>query len=168
MQRRSVAFPKKIMNNEKFPRSPYDVIKGLAYFPRMLDKIRLFEVGKLPKSYHEYLGDGFDGRCLRFLGVAYEDVKERVLAGGSDEAVLAWCMEHGRKPNEEEIDIWSNFMRKRGWRDDASERIAFRIKESGLEAREKECVTMFDFIDIDEGRTPPDFSNWEPPRISAV
>jgi len=26
---------------------------------------------------------------------------------------------------------------------------------------------MFDFIDIDEGRTPPDLGKWEPPRLSA-
>jgi len=25
-------------------------------------------------------------------------------------------------------------------------------------------VTMFDYIDIDEGRTPPDFRKWEAPR----
>jgi Domain of unknown function (DUF5069) len=150
------------MNNEKFPRSPYDAINGLAYFPRMLDKIRLFAAGQLPKDFHEFLGDGFDGRCIRFLGVAYDDVKKRVLAGDSDEAVFAWCLERGRKPNEEEIDIWSSFMRKRGWRDEARERVVFRIKEAGLETRANECVTMFDFIDVDEGRTPPDFSKLEP------
>ena len=153
------------MKNEKVPRSPYDEIKGVVYFPRMLDKLRLFEAGQLPGAYHEHLGDGFDGRCVRFLGVDYAEVKKHVLAGEADEAIFAWCLANGRKPNEEEIDVWSNFMRKRGWRDEASERIVVRIKEAGLEAREKECVTMFDFIDLDEGRTPPDFSKWEPPRI---
>jgi hypothetical protein len=52
-------------------------------------------------------------------------------------------------------------MKKRGWRDDAHERVVFRIKESGLEARAAEIVTMFDYIDIDEGRTPPDFRKWQ-------
>jgi len=152
---------------EQFPRSPYDSIRGLVYFLRMLDKIRIHAAGKLPEPYHEHLGDGFDGRCVRFLGVAYEDVKQRVLAGEKDEAVLDWCLANGRNPNEEEIDVWSGFMTKRGWRDDASERIAFRLKEAGLEARYKDCATMFDFIDIDEGRTPPDLGKWEPPRLSA-
>jgi len=152
---------------EQFPRSPYDSIRGLVYFLRMLDKIRIHAAGKLPEPYHEHLGDGFDGRCVRFLGVAYEDVKQRVLAGEKDEAVLDWCLANGRNPNEEEIDVWSGFMTKRGWRDDASERIAFRLKEAGLEARDKDCATMFDFIDIDEGRTPPDLGKWEPPRLSA-
>ena len=142
---------------EKFPRSPYDAIHGLVYFPRMLDKIRLHAAGDLPNGYAEHLGEGFDGRCLRFLGVKYDDVKKHVLAGEKDEAVFTWCLKHGRKPTEEDIETWSGFMTKRGWRDDASERIAFRLKEAGLEHRAKEAVTMFDFIEIDECRTPPDF-----------
>lgn len=153
------------MPTQKFPRSPYDKIEGLVYFARMLDKIRLRAAGELPEVYHEFLGDGFDGRCVKFLGVKYEDVKKLVLAGEPDEAVLAWCRKNGRGVDEDEIDIWSNFMMKRGWRDEASERVVVRLKEAGLEHRDKEVATMFDFIDIDEGRTPPDFSKWEPPRI---
>lgn len=149
----------------QLPRSPYDAIHGLVYFPRMLDKIRLHAAGHLPEAYHEHLGDGFDGRCLRLLGVTYEDVRQLVFAGKSDEDVFAWCLAHGRKPTEEDIETWSGFMLKRGWRDEASERIAFRLKEAGLEAHDADCATMFDFIDLDEGRTPPDLRKWEPPRI---
>jgi hypothetical protein len=153
--------------SDQLPRSPYDALRGLVYFPRMLDKIRIHAAGKLPQPYHEHLGDGFDGRCVRFLGVAYDDVKAHVLAGEADEAVLDWCLATGRNPNEEEIEVWCNFMQKRGWRDEAYERVVFRIKEAGLEARAAEIVTMFDYIDIDEGRTPPDFSKWEAPRKGA-
>jgi len=152
--------------DEKFPRSPYDAINGLVYFPRMLDKIRLRAEGLLSEGHTPHLGEGFDGRCVRFLGVDYEEVKKLVLAGESDEAVFEWCQRSGRGVNEEEIEVWSNFMIKRGWRDEASERVSFRLKEAGLEARDAEVATMFDFIDIDEGRTPPDFSKWEPPRLN--
>jgi len=151
---------------ESLPRSPYDAIRGLVYFPRMLDKIRIHAAGKLPEIYHKHLGIDFDGRCLRFLGVSYDDVKKQALATESDEAVLDWCIANGRKPSEEEIETWSGFMLKRGWRDEASDRIVFRLKEAGLEARDADCATMFDFIDLDEGRTPPDFRKWEPPRIA--
>ena len=150
---------------EKFPRTPYDAVKGLVYFPRMLDKIRIHAAGELPELYIKHLGTDFDGRCLRFLGVKYDDVKKLVLAGEKDEAVLDWCYANGRRPTDEEVETWSGFMMKRGWRDEASDRIIFRLKESGLEARDKDAVTMFDFIDLDEGRTPPDFKKWEPPRF---
>lgn len=152
--------------SEKFPRSPYDAVGGLVYFARMLDKIRLRASGELPEAYHPFLGCGFDGRCLNLLGVQYEDVRQQVFAGRSDEEVLAWCREHGRKPTDEDIETWSGFMQKRGWRDDASERVAFRLKEAGLERFDAQAVTMFDFIDLDEGRTPPDFSKWQPPRLA--
>lgn len=152
--------------SQQFPRSPYDTVKGLAYFARMLDKIRLFDKGVLPEVYHKHLGIDFDGRCLNFLKIKYEDVKAKVLAGVPDEEILDWCYANGRRPTDEEVEIWSDFMRKRGWRDAASDRVADRIKEAGIEHRDKEAVTMFDFIDLDEGRTPPDFRKWEPPRIA--
>ena len=145
------------------PRTPYDETAGLVYFPRMLDKVRLHAAGKLSEAYHPMLGDGFDGRCVRFLGADYASLVKRVLSGGTDDEVLEWCFEQGRKPSEEEIEVWSGFMRKRGWRDETYERVEFRMKEAGLEARMAEAKTMFDFIDLDEGRTPPDFSKWESP-----
>lgn len=149
-----------------FPCSPYQSVKGLVYFPRMLDKIRLHAAGQLPPEYHEFLGNGFDGRCLKFLGVRYEDVKKQVAAGHSDEQILDWCLAHGRTLTDEDFEIWSGFMLKRGWRDDASERVVFRMKEAGLERLDAQVATMFDFIDYDEGRTPPDFAKWEPPRLA--
>lgn len=152
--------------SDKFPRSPYDAVNGLVYFARMLDKIRLHAAGELPEAYLPHLGSGFDGRCVNFLRVNYDALRERVLAGGVDEEILEWCYEHGRRPTEEEVETWSGFMSKRGWRDEASDRIVFRLKEAGLESRDREAVTMFDFIDIDEGRTPPDFKAWEPPRLA--
>jgi len=151
--------------SQKFPRSPYDTVKGLVYFPRMLDKVRLHAAGELGELYLPHLGSGFDGRCLNFLYIKYDALRERVLAGGTDEEILEWSYANGRRPTEEEVETWSGFMSKRGWRDEASDRIIFRLKEAGIEHRDKEAVTMFDFIDLDEGRTPPDFSKWEPPRL---
>jgi hypothetical protein len=150
--------------SEQFPCSPYKAIRGLVYFPRMLDKIRLKEAGKLPPAYEEYLGSNFDGRCVNLLGVSYHDVKKRAIAGETDEQILDWCLANGRKPTDEDIEVWSGFMTKRGWRDAASPRILFRLQEAGLGHLDAQVATMFDFIDVDEKRTPPDFTKWEPPR----
>jgi hypothetical protein len=132
-------------------RSPYDTVGGIVHFGRMLDKLRLHAAGKLPSEYHPNLGIGFDGRCCSLLHVKYEDVVARVKLGGADEEVLQWCFEQGRKPTEEETEVWNDFMRKRGWRDAVSDRLAQRLKESGLRA---DIQTMFDYIDADEGRPP--------------
>jgi gluconokinase len=132
-------------------RSPYAPAGGILYFPRMLDKIRLHAAGKLPAEYHNNLGGGFDERALNFLWLEYPALVERVKQGGNDDEILEWAFEQGRKPRTEEIEIWNEFMRKRGWNDEASERLAMRKRESGFESR-NEIQTFFDYIDADEGR----------------
>ena len=119
----------------------------------MLDKIRLHSAGSLPADYHENLGKGFDERLVDFLRLKYSMLVERVKQGGTDEEILEWGYHHGRKPSEEEIEVWNDFMRKRGWNDPMSERLAMRLKEAGFENR-TDIQTFFDFIELDEGRDP--------------
>ena len=154
--------PNDIMS-EQLPRSPYDMVSGLVYFARMLDKIRHAR-GDLPEAYHQNLGRELDGHCLEFLHVKYADLRERVLSGGSDEQILEWCFANGRRPGEGEIEIFNGFMQKAGWRDASSERLAARLEQSGLGQLDRRCWTRFDFLEIDKGRRPPDFSQWELPR----
>jgi len=132
-------------------RSPHELVGGLVYFGRMLDKIRLHAAGKLPADYHENLGKGFDGRCCGFLHVAYNKVVSRVKLGGTDDEILQWCFANGRKPTDEETEVWNDYMRKRGWRDPASKRLVERIEESGFSNR-TDIQTFFDYIDADEER----------------
>lgn len=132
-------------------RSPRDKVGGLVYFGRMLDKIRLHAKGGLPPDYVENLGGGFDDRMVTFLHVSYEGVKSATLKGAEDQEVLAWCFQNGRTPGAQDIEIWNDFMTKRGWHDSVSSRVAERKQAAGLADRE-DIVTMFDFIDADEGR----------------
>src|SRR5437762_4392063 len=101
------------MQNET-PVTDYEKTKGLIYFARMLDKIRLHAAGKLPPGYFVGVDDAtfFDARCTRFLGVDYDRLVERTLQGGSDEEILEWCLTRGRRPSEEEIQIWNAFLLK--------------------------------------------------------
>ena len=121
------------------------------YFSRMLEKIRLHSRGELPADYVANLGEAFDLRCVNFLHVSYDSLTAVVLAGSTDEDALEWCFAHGRKPSDEEMEVWNEFMRKRGWNDVGSERLAQRLAESGHRSR-TDIQTFFDFIDLDEGR----------------
>jgi hypothetical protein len=134
-------------------RSPYAQTKGIYYFARMLDKIRLNEAGELPADYQPNLGIGFDGRCINFLSVKYPALVERVKEGGTDDEVLDWCFSQGRQPSAEEIEVWDEFMRKRGWNDEATPTLQRRLREGNFEDR-TDIVTFFDFIDLDEERDP--------------
>ncbi len=145
-------------------RSPYDKVGRLVYFGRMLDKIRLHAAGKLPPEFVENLGDAkpgmFDTRCCSFLRVRCAEIQSHALTGGlSDEQVLAWCLERGGARTDEECLIWNQFMTKRGWRDEANVRLRQRIAESALES--KPIMSMFDYIDFDEGRDPVTARAWE-------
>ena len=147
-------------------RSNYDKTGRLVYVGRMLDKIRLHAAGRLPADYHANLGIGFDGRACTFLRVAYADLKARTLAGGdgcgnpggTDEEVLAWCLERGGARTDDECLCWNSFMMKRGWRDEATAPLRKRIKELGLEG--KPIETFFDLNEYDEGRDPVGTSAW--------
>jgi gluconokinase len=134
-------------------RSPYEKVGGIVLFGRVLDKIRLHSKGQLPEDWVAAMGlqRGFDGRCVRFLHLEYAALEAETLKGGTDEEILGWAFAHGRKPTEEEIEIWNGFMMKYGWRDAAHERLLFRLDEAGLPA--DAAKTMFDFIELDEGRT---------------
>ena len=141
-------------------RSCYAKVGRLVYFGRMLDKIRLHAAGKLPPAdYAANLGKGFDGRCCSFLRVSYDELKARVLAGGTDDEHLAWAHERGGPRTDEECEIWNGFMSKRGWRDAGRTILLQRIRESALEGRPIE--TMFDYLDFDEGRDPAAARSWE-------
>lgn len=133
------------------PRSPHEKVGGIVYFGRMVEKIRLMAENRLHPELHKNLGLGFDQRCVNFLGVSYDELAAAVRGGMSDDEALAWCLAHGRKPTGEDIEVWNEFMRKRGWNDSGSEMLATRKKESGLENR-ADIQTMFDYIDADEGR----------------
>jgi len=140
------------MPTKPFPaRSPAEKVGGLVYFGRMLDKIRANAKGELSAEYLEKLGSGFDGRCVRFLGLKYDDVVARVKEGGSDEEIWQWAWERGRKPTDEDMENWNEFMRKCGWKDALTPTLERRKRESGLENRQ-DVETMFHYIDADEGR----------------
>jgi gluconokinase len=139
-------------------RSPFDQIKGIVYFGRMLDKIRLAAAGKLPVSWQEARGTRiqnsyfrFDGRCCRFLKIDYTALEAETLEGNkSDEELLEWAFTQSCRPTEEEIEIWNAFTTKLGWRDAGTQRLNERLAEIGLPPGTVQ--TMFEFIDLDEGR----------------
>jgi Domain of unknown function (DUF5069) len=132
-------------------RSPSEKVGGLFYFGRMLDKIRLHAVGELPPDYHANLGKGFDEKCVSFLRIDYNQLLDRVKKGGKDEEILEWCFTVGRHPSEDDIYVWNEFMRKRGWNDEVSEIVERRKAEAGMSDR-SDIQTSFQFIDADEGR----------------
>jgi len=123
----------------------------MRYFPRLLDKIRLFACGELRLDFHDNLGRGADGWCCGFLHVSYDELKARTLEGGADGEIFEWCQQNGRRLNETDLMVWNSFVAKLGWNDFASKQLAKLKNEHGMEERH-DILTMLDFFEVDEGR----------------
>jgi len=143
-------------------RSPYAKVGRLAYFGRMLDKIRLHAAGQLPPDYLPNLGDAkpgmFDARCCAFLGITHAALTAQTLATGStpadDETLLAWAHAHGTPRTDHDCLMWNHYMTKLGWRDESRARLQKRITEYGPALSGKSIETFFDLFDADEARDP--------------
>jgi hypothetical protein len=129
-------------------RSPYEKVGGLVFFGRLLDGIRLRERNSTA-HWQRGISEAAAGRCVRFLRVSYEALEERTLQGGSDDELLEWCFRCGRRPTNEDIQMWNAFMTKRGWRDDASESLARAKTGAGLGHR-TDIQTCFDLLVLAE------------------
>jgi len=136
-----------------YPRSAYDLTGGIVYFARMCDKIRLQAAGELPADYHANIGNGADARMCAYLRVDYQELREQVLTGLTDEEALTWCQGQGHQLTPVDIQVWNGYSIKRGWRDDPAvmDMLAKFKAESGLGDRD-DLVTFYDFFDADEKR----------------
>jgi hypothetical protein len=96
----------------------------LGDFGRRRHEVRLHAAGELPADDQAHLGADrtpvSDGRCGGFLGVRWAGVRECVLAGGTDEAVLAWAHPHGTPRSDEAGHMGNGLRLKLGWRDERS------------------------------------------------
>src|SRR5262245_254512 len=117
----------------------------------MLDKIRGVGRGELPPEYVENFEKDFDQKCAMFLGVSYELLVNYVNEGLTDEAILQSCFGMGHRRSDGEIQMWNEFMRKRGWNDELSGALETQKKKHAMLSR-SEIQTVFQFIDADSGR----------------
>ena len=143
----------KILRMATYPKSPKDQVGGMMYFARMLDKIRLHARGDLSPEYHANMGAprSADGVCLNFLRIHHDDLKKRVMEGGSDEEILEWCYQNGRRLNQGDLTVWNEFMNKFGWKDFATPMLEKHKHGAGIADR-GDIETIGQFLDWEEGR----------------
>ncbi|MBH0185712.1 MAG: DUF5069 domain-containing protein [Nitrospira sp.] len=65
---------------------------------RFIDKIRLRNAGQIQD--YNYITVGFDKYLADFLGIDAKAFEQRVLAGGTDEELLAWVHANGNSVTE--------------------------------------------------------------------
>jgi hypothetical protein len=144
------------MAQQMYPRSPKALLGGIAHLGRFIDKIRLRHAGKIQD--YNYITVGFDKYLVDYLRIDPKAFEQRVLAGGTDDELLAWVVAHGKPLTPEEISQWSQDLLASGPKDDAArERFQGRLQgvatQRGVSVSSLPPVsTWVDVIELDEGR----------------
>jgi hypothetical protein len=144
------------MSGQKYPRSPKDLLGGIAHLGRFIDKIRLRNAGQI-RDYN-YITVGFDKHLIDFLGIDPKAFEQRVLGGGTDEELLAWVKANGKPVSDAEVRLFSrNLLRSEPKDDAARQRFQGRLQEvaakRGVRVDSLPPVsTWADVIELDEGR----------------
>ena len=128
------------MAQQTYPRSPKALLGGIAHLGRFIDKIRLRHEGKIQD--YNYITVGFDKYLVDFLLIDQKAFEQRVLAGGTDEELLAWVKANSRKPTDQEIAQWSQGLLSSSPKDDAArQRFQGRLQDiatkRGVAVRER-------------------------------
>jgi hypothetical protein len=140
----------------QYPRSPKVLLGGIAHLARFIDKIRLRNAGQIQD--YNYITTGFDKHLVEFLGIDAKAFEQRVLAGGTDEELLAWARANGKQISEAEVRFFTRGLLKSEPRDDAArQRFQGRLQDiaakRGVPLSSLPPVsTWADVIELDEDR----------------
>jgi hypothetical protein len=107
---------------------------------------------------YNYITTGFDKHLVEFLGIDAKAFEQRVLAGGTDEELLAWARANGKQISEAEVRFFTRGLLKSEPRDDAArQRFQGRLQDiaakRGVPLSSLPPVsTWADVIELDEDR----------------
>jgi hypothetical protein len=107
---------------------------------------------------YNYLTIGFDKSLIELLSLDAQAFEQRVLVGGTDEALLEWVRTHGRALSHAEIRLWTRKVLTAGPTDEAArERFQGRLRDvaakRGVPLESLPPVTTWvEAIELDEGR----------------
>jgi hypothetical protein len=144
------------MTQPTYPRSPKALLGGIAHLGRFIDKIKLRNAGHIQD--YNYMTVGFDKYLVDFLGIDARAFEQAVLAGRTDEQLLAWVVANSKPHSHGEITQFSEGLLASGPKDDtARTRFQGRLDEI---ARKRgvpvsalpKVSTWADAIELDEGR----------------
>ncbi len=144
------------MAEDTYPRSAKVMLGGIAHLARFIDKIRLRHAGKIQD--YNYITVGFDKYLIELLQIEPEQFEKKVLAGGTDEEILAWVKANARPFTDDELRQWNDRVLTGGPRDEAGQqrfqnRLAEVAAKRGVAVEALPKVTAFsDIIELDEGR----------------
>ena len=144
------------MTTAQYPRSPKEEANGLCHLTRLIDKIRMRNVGQIQD--YNYLTAGLDKYLLDKMEIQGIDLEKRVLQGGTDEEIGDWVKANGKSLTDEEKAEWNNMVLTFGPKAPMAQQAFDRNKAALAEKRGvsveelSHITTWFDLIEHDEDR----------------
>jgi hypothetical protein len=144
------------MTQPIYPRSSKVLLGGIAHLGRFIDKIRLRHAGQIQD--YNYMTVGFDQYLIEFLGIDAQAFEQRVLAGGTDDELLAWVQAHGLPNTPDRIEQWSRLLLASKPKDEeAKRRYQGRLQDIATKrgvpvSALPPATTWVDAIELDEER----------------
>ena len=133
------------------PRSPYERLGNISFLPRAIDKMRAYINGK-HGAYNAKTG--YSTQLFDLFGVTADEFEEIVKSNESDEQVLSVLLQ--RRPlTPQQIEEWNERAETRQPQDDESRARHFKMLADAGYGDRTDIVTMYDRLDIDDGREVP-------------
>ena len=133
------------------PRSPYDKLGDIVFLPRSIDKMR----AHLASTAGEYNArTGYSVQLFEFLGLTADEFEAIVGAHADDNRVLAAIQERAPRSTAE-IEAFNERAINRSPQDEAGWQRHRGMLEAIGQGHRKDITTMFDRLDLDDGREVP-------------
>jgi hypothetical protein len=133
------------------PRSPYDELGGITFLPRSIDKMRAYIAGTVG-AYNAK--SGYSVELFKLFGVTADEFEQIVREHPTDEGVLNALLTRKRL-SQEEIEEWNRRSINRMPADEAGWARHWRMLEDAGYGHRRDIVTMYDRLDLDDGREVP-------------
>ncbi len=130
------------------PRSPRSRLGGYAILPRMLDKGRAEIAGRNGEFKYNC---PLDQHIIHFLGLDPAKLREQLVAGHGDGAILEWIKANSaHKRTAWEIEQWSDFQERRGPDGDVETLQFFAEMVGKFSKRREDIKSWADLLDLDD------------------
>jgi len=135
-----------------YPRSGRERLGGVVFLGRTIDKMR----AHLNGTAGEYNAHrGISMRVFNLFGVTPEQFEQAVRETRTDEGVLQWLHEHGKRPTQQQIEEHNQTVLNLGPQDEQG-MARFRANLERLSFGDRTDVkTHIDAEDLEEGRVVP-------------
>ena len=129
------------------PASPSSRVGGYVILARLADKARAKFLGGNAGGYHTDCP--LDHYLLDWKGIAYDEIKQEIVNGADNAALVVYLDTHGQQRTPEEVEAWSDSMEQDSLYSDPQKRDGFaeRARQLGLDPA---TTSTFQFLEADD------------------